>query len=118
MVDDLIGLGIYTLQEAALYSGLTPNKLSRWVFGIEQSEPVIDSQLSDERLISFRDLVQAMAINRAREEDVPLQKIREATNISFYGMRGTYSLIFQTNKLFKLLVGIMVKQQCRLQNHL
>lgn len=75
---DLVGLGVYTLQEAALYSRLSSQKLSRWVFGSRRHSPVIDSPLIDKRLVSFYDLVQAMAVNRAREHHISLSKIREA----------------------------------------
>jgi uncharacterized protein (DUF433 family) len=76
----LIGLGIYTLQEASLYGYLSPNKLSRWVFGTRDCKPVIVSNLHDHQFISFYDLVQAMAINKAREFGISLSKIRDAIN--------------------------------------
>jgi uncharacterized protein (DUF433 family) len=76
--NELIGLGIYTLQEASLYGGITVNKLSRWLFGAGSYSPVIEAQLYLQHLVSFYDLVQTMAINRAREEGIPLPKIREA----------------------------------------
>ena len=79
--NEIIGLGVYTLQEAALYGRISSNKLSRWIFGHGNYQPVIDSQLKERILISFYDLVQAMAINKAREYGVSLTKIRQA--ISF-----------------------------------
>ncbi len=75
--NQIIGLGVYTLQEAALYSYVSANKLSRWVFGQGDSPPVIESQLGN-LLVSFYDLVQAMAINKARQAGVSLPKIRQA----------------------------------------
>jgi len=75
---ELIGIGIYTLQEASLYGGISSHKLSRWVFGTANCSSVIDSTLSSQRLISFYDLVQTMAINMAREQGIPLSKIRQA----------------------------------------
>lgn len=74
----LIGMGIYTLQEAALYGGLSSDKLSRWVFGTRKYPAVIESRVSSQGIVSFYDLVQAMAINKAREFGVPLPKIRQA----------------------------------------
>jgi hypothetical protein len=32
-ISNLIGLGLYTLPEAFLYSGVPTQKLSRWIFG-------------------------------------------------------------------------------------
>jgi len=72
-----IGIGAYTLQEAALYGSLSSNKLSRWAWGMGVYPPVIEAQLRNEKLISFYDLVQAMAIDKARAY-VPLPKIRQA----------------------------------------
>ena len=74
----IIGLGAYTLQEASLYGRLSPNKLSRWVFGTKKYPPVISSKVANQGLVSFYDLVQAMAINKAREFGVSLPKIRQA----------------------------------------
>ncbi|MBN1362941.1 MAG: DUF433 domain-containing protein [Sedimentisphaerales bacterium] len=75
---DLTGLGVYTVQEAAMYGRLSPQRLSRWLFGAGRYPPVVDSQLAAEHLVSFHDLVQAMAIGRARDENVSLQKVRQA----------------------------------------
>lgn len=77
-IDNTIGIGIYTLQEASLYSQISPQKLSRWVFGTASFFPVVEAQLANNRLISFYDLVQAMAIDRARSERISLPKIKNA----------------------------------------
>ena len=74
----VIGLGVYTLQEASLYAGISSHKLSRWVFGSGQYQAVFDSQLYADRLISFYDMVQAMAVDRARDRRISLRKIRQA----------------------------------------
>lgn len=75
---NIIGLGVYTLQEAALYSHIKTHKLSRWVFGTSNYSSVIEGQLCERHLVSFYDLVQSMAIDKARENKIPLQKIRQA----------------------------------------
>jgi uncharacterized protein (DUF433 family) len=80
--NQIIGAGVYTLQEAALYSSISPHKLSRWIFGSSNCESVINSRLSMQRLISFYDLIQAMAVNRARAYGIPLPKIREAIKVA------------------------------------
>ena len=76
--DTIVGLGVYTLQEAALYSRISPYKLSRWLFGTCSAQPIIRSQLFHERQISFLDLIQAIAIDKAREIGLSVQKIRQA----------------------------------------
>lgn len=75
---ELIGLGVYTLQEASLYGSLSAQKLSRWAWGTRNYSPVIKTQLGEHRLVSFFDLLQTKAIAIAREEKIPLQKIRQA----------------------------------------
>ena len=105
--NELIGLGVYTLQEASLYGLLSSNKLSRWVFGTNKYPPVIESQLSSQRLVSFYDLVQAMAINTAREHGISLHKIRKAiNNAKSYGIElplaYNHKLILFANNLYIL----------------
>jgi uncharacterized protein (DUF433 family) len=78
MVNNYVNSGVYTLTEAALYGTLSSQKLSRWLFGTMQNKPVITSQFVDEHLVSFYDLIQAMAINKARQAKVSLTKIRQA----------------------------------------
>jgi uncharacterized protein (DUF433 family) len=78
MEHSTVGLGVYTLQEASLYAQISSRKLSRWVFGSGQHSPVFDSQLYADRLVSFYDMVQAMAVDRARAKGIPLRKVRLA----------------------------------------
>lgn len=87
--DNLVGLGVYTLQEASLYSTISSTKLSRWIFGTDNYPPVIDAQLRSQHLVSFYDLIQTMAINKARENKITLPKIREAIEFAKkeYGVR-------------------------------
>lgn len=74
----MVGVGVYTLREAALYGGISSHKLSRWAFGAGRYPSVFDSQLQAHRLISFYDLVQAMAVDRARARGISLRKVRKA----------------------------------------
>ena len=76
--ETILGLGVYTLQEAALYSGISSQKLSRWIYGTRISDPVITSQLLQEKLVSFLDLIQSKSISEAKRLGISLQKIREA----------------------------------------
>ena len=77
-----IGLGVYTPQEAALYAGVSSRKLSRWLYGTSVSEPILASQLRQERLVSFLDLIQSKSISEARRLGVSFQKIREAIDVA------------------------------------
>lgn len=81
-VEKLLGLGLYTPAEAALYARVHGNLLSRWLFGDARGAPVVDPQLRDlegEKVVTFLDFVQSLAIRAIRQtRKVPLQKIREA----------------------------------------
>jgi uncharacterized protein (DUF433 family) len=74
----IIGQGVYTLPEAYLYSNVSVQRLSRWIFGSSTCDRVFDSNLGQKNLVSFLDLVQAMAVDAARNKGIPLHKIRQA----------------------------------------
>lgn len=75
-----IGNGLYTVREAARYARVTESMMRRWLFGTKGHDPVIDRQFgSEDRLVTFLDLVQTLAIREIRlQYDVPLRKFREA----------------------------------------
>jgi uncharacterized protein (DUF433 family) len=79
---DLLGIGIYTPSEAALYARVTTGLMNRWVFGNRQGESVIVPQIgaTEDKDVSFLDFVQTLAIRRIRKEHpgVSLQSIRDA----------------------------------------
>lgn len=76
----LLGVGLYTAEEASLYARVSARMLRRWIYGTKTGQPVISPQLgNNEELVTFLDFVQAMAVRAVRlEHRVPLQKIREA----------------------------------------
>jgi hypothetical protein len=79
--EELLGIGLYSPLEAALYARVTTQLMNRWIFGNAQGQPVIEPQLDDaaEKIVTFLDFVQALAIRRIRNERfIPLGKIREA----------------------------------------
>ena len=75
-----LGVGLYTPSEAAFYSRVAPQKLNRWLFGNRQGSAVATPGLPpNERLVTFLDLIQALAIRNIRlNHRVPLATIREA----------------------------------------
>ena len=81
---DLLGIGLYSPSEAALYARVRPQLMARWVYGtqgIRQSDPVFDPQLgiTEDKIVTFIDFVQALAVRRLRNErHISLQRIREA----------------------------------------
>ncbi len=75
-----IGNGLYTIAEAALYARVKDGLLRRWLFGSDERQAVFDPQFgSQEKLVSFLDLVQTLAIREIRlMHNVPLSKFRQA----------------------------------------
>jgi uncharacterized protein (DUF433 family) len=74
---DLLGIGLYSPSEAALYARVRTQLISSWVYG---NRAVIEPELrdTDDRIVTFLDFIQTLAIRRLRNERrVSLQKIRE-----------------------------------------
>lgn len=83
----VLGLGIYTIAEAAKYARVSAAKLARWIMGTSDRAAAIIPQIAPEknpeRLVTFLDFVQAMAIRQIRHtHKVPLEKIRETIDIA------------------------------------
>lgn len=91
-----LGQGLYSVTEAALYARVKRPMMRRWVFGDGQGEPVITPQIqNDEKLISFLDFVQTLAIRTIRRNKlVPLQRIREAMDFARerFGMQYPFAM--------------------------
>jgi len=79
---DYVGVGLYTPAEAAVYARLQTQMLNRWLFPEREGAEVIEAQLGKaERIVTFRDFVQALAIRAIRRHHgISLQKIREAVD--------------------------------------
>lgn len=81
----LIGVGIYTPAEAALYTGIPAKDIRRWMFGYKAEgvdhaglwTPEIDS--SEEKLLGFHDLLEIRFVHAFRKHGVSLQAIRSAS---------------------------------------
>lgn len=75
-----LGHGLYSPREAAFYARVTTRTLTRWAFGSEAGEAVFRPQFGPgERLLSFLDLVQTLAIREIRaQKKIPLPKFRQA----------------------------------------
>jgi len=84
---DTLGIGIYTPEEAAFYARVPTRTLNRWIFGDSQGAPVVrpqfENQTKDDRIVTFLDLVQALAIHSIRSvHKIPLGKIRTAVDLA------------------------------------
>lgn len=83
-LQQFVGHGLYTVQEAAFYARVPPQTMARWLFGTRKSKHVFQPEIaSDDKLVSFLDLVQSLAIRAIRiQHRVPLQKIRQAMEVA------------------------------------
>jgi uncharacterized protein (DUF433 family) len=82
-VADKLGVGIYSVAEAARYARVSTKLVDRWIFGTGPGDAVISPQARQEKVITFIDFVQTMAIRAIRQvHKVPLQKIRQAVQIA------------------------------------
>src|ERR1700690_3903874 len=80
----MIGSGIYTISEAAMYARVRPQLLTRWLFGGAGSDAVISPQFdTSDRMVSFLDLVQCLAIREIRmQRKILLKKFRQAIEVA------------------------------------
>ena len=78
----LLGIGLYTPSEAALYARVSTQLMTRWIHGSKQGSSVVEAQVRDtaDKIVTFLDFVQALAIRRIRNErpGISLQKVRQA----------------------------------------
>ncbi len=82
----LLGVGLYTPAEAAMYARVSPQLFNRWMFGNQIGAAVAFPSLGtrEDRLVTFADFVQAMAIRAMRlpPYKVPLSKIRQGIEVA------------------------------------
>jgi len=90
MADHYLGLGIYSLTQAARLIDVPRPRLRRWVLGygrkykgrVIEDPPVIRRQLEDidgEPVISFFDLIEARFVDAFKDHGLSLQAIRVAS---------------------------------------
>jgi uncharacterized protein (DUF433 family) len=78
---NLLGKGLYSPADAALYARVSPRLMKRWTYGSAPGQSVIDPELGDTegKTLTFLDFVQTLAIGRLRTDvRLSLQKIRNA----------------------------------------
>ncbi len=83
----LLGVGIYSIPEAARLSKVPPDYIRRWLWGYRytfagrrfEKPPLWDPELptiGNARAVSFRDLIEVQFVHRFRQEGLSLQSIR------------------------------------------
>jgi uncharacterized protein (DUF433 family) len=97
-----LGNGLYSVPEAAFYSRIRTQTLSRWLFGSSQGDAVLYPQYGDDqgcKSVSFLDFVQALAVRSITTSPkalrIPIGKIRQAVDSAkkLYGVE--YPLAMQ-----------------------
>ncbi len=86
-MNNLLGIGLYSLAEASALTGIPTKNIKRWIFGCATSSGdyhngLWESQISELGYegISFRDLLEIRFVNAFRKHGVSLQSIRIAVN--------------------------------------
>lgn len=88
MDHSLLGVGIYTVREAALLTGVSGGAIKRWLWGyrhnsggrIKRQDPLWNSQIpviDDVRALGFRDLIEVKFVAHFRGKGISLQSIRK-----------------------------------------
>jgi uncharacterized protein (DUF433 family) len=85
--EQLLGVGLYTVEEAAFYARVNTQTMARWIFGDRRGQAVMERQFSktDEKIVTFLDFIQAIHIKQIRADTecrIPLPKIREAIDVA------------------------------------
>jgi uncharacterized protein (DUF433 family) len=77
--EDLLGIGLYSTSEAALYARVRTQLVANWMHGTAVNKAVIEPELGadEKKIVTFLDFIQTLAIRRIRNETrLSLQKIR------------------------------------------
>lgn len=94
LISSRIGTGLYTVAEAAIYAKASRRMISRWVFGTAKDKPLFHSQFerTDDKLVSFLDMLQSVAIREIRLEhpELSMNSVRQAIEFS----KKTYGVDF------------------------
>jgi uncharacterized protein (DUF433 family) len=84
--ESLLGIGLYTVDQAALYAGVPSQTMGRWIYGNARGQAVFTPQLgaaTSEKFVTFLDFVQAIHIRQIRADfKIPLTKIRQAIDVA------------------------------------
>jgi len=81
----LIGIGLYSVSEAAAYTGIPSDRIGRWLFGYGAGEhrrtglwePELKTE-DHQKVLSFHDLLEIRFVHAFRQHGVSLQAIRAA----------------------------------------
>lgn len=81
MMSDILGRGIYSVPEVALYTGLKPSTVNRWAFGYREYPGIVDPdlpQIGRGKAISFLAMMELYLMSRFLDVGVRPEKFRVA----------------------------------------
>lgn len=81
---NMLGVGLYTPAEAAMYARIPTSTMNRWVFGDGRGGAVVNSVFGpDQKIVTFLDFVQSLAIRDIRKQHrIGLSEIRKAVDLA------------------------------------
>jgi uncharacterized protein (DUF433 family)/DNA-binding transcriptional MerR regulator len=100
----LLGVGIYTVREAALLTHVSSDAIKRWLWGYrhtsargdtKRQEPLWTSQvpiIDDVKALGFRDLIEIKFVSHFRERGISLQSIRKTIDLATELLAQSYPL--------------------------
>lgn len=83
--DNILGVGLYSVEDVALYARVSRNLVKRWFFGSKEGEAAVTPRLVGEgKFVPFLEFVQIMAIREIRQahKEVNLKIIRDLLKIA------------------------------------
>lgn len=82
-LDNVLGVGLYSIEEVALYARISRRLANRWFFGGSAGAATFTPKIIDGKFISFLDFVQVVAIREIRQKKgVNLEKIRQLLTVA------------------------------------
>ena len=75
----LLGHGVYSFSDAAKYTGLKQSRIREWFRIRENGQALFESDygnVTEQKLVSFRDLIEVFIAGKMRENGIPLAYIR------------------------------------------
>jgi hypothetical protein len=110
-------LGVYLPEHAAGILGIRSDMVQRWLYGDNLGDPALFPQFPahEGRLLTFIDLVQAMAIRDIRRKKVSLQKIRATVeaaqrhNVMYPFARSHTTYVFTDDIVLRLNDGRLIQ---------
>ena len=95
-LSNLLGVGIYSINDVAAYTGIRASDIRRWIFGYKSNgsmhQGLWRSELAgqDEKALSFNDLLEMRFVHAFRKHGVSLQAIRRASEYAREQFNQTY----------------------------